>query len=149
MLMNYAVFNKNDGNVEIIEILSLHIWNKEELFGVRKKVSHNKRFSDNLVRIEMERKTHILTSKPFYLGLSILEIIKIVIYVFWFDYVKPKYGKKSKIMLRVYRYLYSLHKSKGHLIRYWNKVLKRNLILHIIINWKEYYLNKKTKRYLD
>ena len=45
----------------------------------------------------MERKTHILTNKPFYLGLSILEIIKIVIYVFWFDYVKPKYGKKVKL----------------------------------------------------
>ena len=32
-----------------------------------------------------------------YLGLSILELSKILMYEFWYDYVKPKYGKKSKL----------------------------------------------------
>ena len=36
-------------------------------------------------------------NKPICLGLSILEISKIVIYEFWFDYVKPKYGEKAKL----------------------------------------------------
>ena len=36
-------------------------------------------------------------NKPVCLGLSILEISKIVIYEFWFDYVKPKYGEKAKL----------------------------------------------------
>ena len=36
-------------------------------------------------------------NKPVYLGLSILEIGKIVMYEFWYDYVKPKYGKKAKL----------------------------------------------------
>ena len=36
-------------------------------------------------------------NKPVCLGLSILEKSKIVIYEFWFDYVKPKYGEKAKL----------------------------------------------------
>ena len=36
-------------------------------------------------------------NKPVYLGLSISEIRKIVMYKFWYDYVKPKYGEKAKL----------------------------------------------------
>ena len=36
-------------------------------------------------------------NKPVYLGLSILELSKILMYEFWYDYVKPKYGEKSKL----------------------------------------------------
>ena len=32
--------------------------------------------------------------KPVHLGLSILELSKILIYEFWYDYVKAKYVKK-------------------------------------------------------
>ena len=32
-----------------------------------------------------------------YLGLSILEISKTLIYDFWYDYVKPKYGDNVKL----------------------------------------------------
>ena len=35
-------------------------------------------------------------NKTVYLGLSILEIRKIVTYEFWYDYLKPKYGEKVK-----------------------------------------------------
>ena len=34
---------------------------------------------------------------PACLGLSILELKKILIYGFWYDYVKPKYSKKAKL----------------------------------------------------
>ena len=36
-------------------------------------------------------------SKPIYLGLSILEISKTLMYEFWYDYMKPKYGNKVKL----------------------------------------------------
>ena len=43
------------------------------------------------------RKTQTIISKPVYLGLSILELSKIVMYQFWCDYVKPKYDEKAKL----------------------------------------------------
>ena len=36
-------------------------------------------------------------NKPVYLGLSILELCKISMYEFWYDYVKPKYVEKAKL----------------------------------------------------
>ena len=36
-------------------------------------------------------------NKPVYLGLSILELSKIKMRVFWYDYVKPKYVEKGKL----------------------------------------------------
>ena len=34
-------------------------------------------------------------NKPVHLGLSILELSKTLMYEFWYDYVKPKYGEKA------------------------------------------------------
>ena len=36
-------------------------------------------------------------NKPVYLGLSILELSKILMHEFWYDHVKPKYGEKAKL----------------------------------------------------
>ena len=36
-------------------------------------------------------------NKRVHLGLSILELSKILIYEFWYDYVKSKYGEKVKL----------------------------------------------------
>ena len=36
-------------------------------------------------------------NKTVYLELSILELSKILMYEFWYYYVKPKYGEKSKL----------------------------------------------------
>ena len=44
-----------------------------------------------------KKEAEILMNKPVYLGLSIPEIRKILIYEFWYDYVTPKYGKKAKL----------------------------------------------------
>ena len=35
-------------------------------------------------------------TKPLYLGLSISEISKTLMYEFWYDYIKPKYGDNIK-----------------------------------------------------
>ena len=43
------------------------------------------------------KKTKVKMSKPIYLGLSILEISKILIYEVWYDYMKPKYGNNVKL----------------------------------------------------
>ena len=36
-------------------------------------------------------------NKPVYLGLSILEISKTLMYYFWYDYIKPKYQNNEKL----------------------------------------------------
>ena len=53
-------------------------------------------FTKNLLAIEM-RKTQILMNRPVYLGLSIIDMCKTVMYEFWYDYVKPKYGEKVNL----------------------------------------------------
>ena len=39
----------------------------------------------------------ILINKPVYLGLSILGLSEILMYEFWYDYVKRKYNEKLKL----------------------------------------------------
>ena len=36
-------------------------------------------------------------NKPLYLGMSILDISKTLMYKFWYDYFKPKYGDRAKL----------------------------------------------------
>ena len=36
-------------------------------------------------------------NKPVYLGLSMLELRKILMYEFWYGYAKPKDGEKVKL----------------------------------------------------
>ena len=43
------------------------------------------------------KKVKVKMNKPIYLGLSILEISKIIMYEFWYDYVKKKYGDMVKL----------------------------------------------------
>ena len=68
---------------------------------------HTKKFfTENLLAIEM-RKIGIVVNKPVYLGLSILELSKILMYEFWYDYLKRKYGEEGKIfyMDKIRKYL--------------------------------------------
>ena len=50
----------------------------------------------NLLAIEMKQ-IKVKMNKPVYLGLSVLEISKILMYEFWYDYIKSKYQNKAKL----------------------------------------------------
>ena len=52
--------------------------------------------TENVLAIEV-KKAQILMNKPNYLGLSILDLSKTVMYEFWYNYVKPKYGENAKL----------------------------------------------------
>ena len=41
------------------------------------------------------KKTKVKMNKPVYLGISILGISKILIFEFWYDYIKAKYKTKQ------------------------------------------------------
>ena len=52
--------------------------------------------SEDLSIIEI-KKTKVKKNKPIYLGLSVLEISKILMYGFWYNYMKPKYNNDVKL----------------------------------------------------
>ena len=66
-----------------------------ELFSTKSKLSYYKVFHKNLVSNRNEKKTEILMNKPVHLGLSIIQLSKILMYEFWYDYIKPKYCEKA------------------------------------------------------
>ena len=45
-------------------------------------------FSEDLLAV---KKTKVKMNKPVYLGMSILDISKTLMYELWYDYIKPKY----------------------------------------------------------
>ena len=53
-------------------------------------------FSKHLLAMEI-KKAQIAMNKLAYLGLSVLELSKILIHKFWYDILKPKYGEKAKL----------------------------------------------------
>ena len=71
----------------------------------------------------------ILMTKPVYLGLSILKLSKIVMYEFWYDYVKPKYVQKIKLC---YMETDIIYKKQILFIKTFEKMLKQALILQIM-----------------
>ena len=43
------------------------------------------------------KKVEVKMNKPIYLGQAILDISKTLMYEFWYDYNKPKYGDKARL----------------------------------------------------
>ena len=90
-----SVFGKTMENVRNrrdIEILKEKIW-KEKRNLLKNLII---RFDDNFMAIEM-RRTEVEMLKSIYVGQPILDISKTIMYEFWYDYLKPKYGDKIKL----------------------------------------------------
>ena len=96
-LMNNAVFGKTMENVRKHRDIKLVTTDMRKNQLVSEPNHHAvKCFSENLLAIET-KKTKVNMNKPIYLGLSILDISKILMYEFWYDYMKPKYGDNAKL----------------------------------------------------
>ena len=94
--MNNAVFGKTMENVRKYRDIKLVTTERRRNYLVSEPNYHTaKFFIENVLVIEM-KKTEMLMNKPVYLGLSLLELSKILMYEFLYDYVKPKYGEKAK-----------------------------------------------------
>ena len=96
-LMNNAVFGKTMENVRKHRDIKLVTTDKKRSKLVSEPNYHTMNcISENLSIIEMKR-TKAKMNKPIYLDLSILEISKILMYEFWYDYMKPKYDDHVKL----------------------------------------------------
>ena len=95
--MNNAVFGKTMENIRKHRNIELVTTDKK-----RKKLVSEPNYytinyiSEDLSIIEMN-KTKVKMNKPIYLGLLILDISKILMYEFWYDYMKPKYNVNVKL----------------------------------------------------
>ena len=95
--MNNSVFGKTMENVRNHRDIKLVTSDKrrKRLLSEPNYHSH-KKFSDHLMGIEM-KKTRIKINKALYLVASILDISKILMYEFWYEYLKRKYGDRVKL----------------------------------------------------
>ena len=96
-LMNNSVFGKTMENIRKHRDIKLVTTNRKRSKLVSEPNYHTiNLISEDLSIIEM-KKTKVKMNKPIYLGLSILEISKILMYEFWYDYMKPKYNNDVKL----------------------------------------------------
>ena len=91
-LMNNAVFGKTMENIRRHRDIKLVTTDKKinKLVSEPNYLTMND-ISEDLSIIEMN-KTRVKMNKPIYLGLSILDISKILMYEFLYDCMKSKYG---------------------------------------------------------
>ena len=96
-LGNNAVFRKTMKNIRKYRDIKLVTTEARKNYLVSEENYHTtKIFPENLLLIEIT-KTQILTNYFAYLDQSVLELSKMVMYEFWYDYVKTKYGGKVKL----------------------------------------------------
>ena len=96
-LMNNAVFGKTMENIRKHRNIKLVTTDKKRNKLVSEPNYHKINYiSEELSIIEMN-KTKVKMNKPIYLGLSILDISKILRYKFWYDYMKPKNNNNVKL----------------------------------------------------
>ena len=95
--MNNSVFGKTKENVRKHRDIKLVTTDKKRNQLVSKPNYHTtKHFSENLMSIEM-KKAKVKMNKPIYLGMSILDICKRLMYKFRYDYIKRQYHYKAKL----------------------------------------------------
>ena len=91
-LMNNAVFGKTMENIRKHKDIKLVTNEKAYLKNVMElNFKSGVLFGENLMGCEMG-KTKVVMNKPVYLSQAILDLSKIVMYEFHYDYMKPKYG---------------------------------------------------------
>ena len=96
-LMNNSVFGKTMENIRKHRDIKLVTTDKKRSKLVSEPNYHTiNLISEDFLIIEM-KKTKVKMNKPIYLGLSILEISKILMYEFWYDYIKPKYNDNVRL----------------------------------------------------
>ena len=96
-LKNNSVFGKTMENVMKHKDIKLVTTDKRRNQLVSEpNYDTTKYFSENLLAIEM-KKIKVKMNKTVYLGLSILEISKTLMYEFRYDCIKPKYQNNAKL----------------------------------------------------
>ena len=97
-LMNNSVFGKTMENIRNrVNVKLVNTQERLKKLVAKPNFRSRKIFSENLVSVHM-KKTSLLMIKPVYLGMCILDLSKTIMYDFHYNYIKPKYGVKAKLL---------------------------------------------------
>ncbi|KYN22663.1 hypothetical protein ALC57_04933 [Trachymyrmex cornetzi] len=100
-LMNNAVFGKTMENVRNhVDVKLLTKWDGRygaEAMIAKPNFYSRSVFAENLIAVEL-RKLEVKFNKPIYVGMCILDISKVCLYEFHYDYMLPLFRDKCKIM---------------------------------------------------
>ena len=125
-LINNAVFGKAMENVDIKLVTTER---RRNYLVPEPNYYTTKFFTENLLAIEM-KKTEITMKKPVYSRLSILDLSKTVMYEFWYDYIKPKYGENANLCyMDIGSFIAHV---KTIFTKTLQKILKKDLMLQIM-----------------
>ena len=98
-LMNNSVFGKTMENIRNrvdVKLVTSRI--KAVKLAAKPNFDRATIFDENLIAVHM-KKTKLYFNKPIYLGMSILDLSKTLMYDFHYNYIKTKYpGKMSKLL---------------------------------------------------
>ena len=95
----YKLMNNTVYGIEKMRNRTDAVSNKQRLFklDIKTKLYVTKTFGNNLVAIRKNNVTLTLKN-PAYVGMCILELSKVLMYEFYYDYIKNKYGNNSKTL---------------------------------------------------
>ena len=97
-LMNNSVFGKTMENIRNrVDVKLVNTKEKLRKLAAKPNFKGRKIFSENLVSVHM-KKTSLTMNKPVYLGMCILELSKIIMFDFHYNYIKSKYADKAKLL---------------------------------------------------
>jgi hypothetical protein len=97
-LMNNAVFGKTMENMRARVDIQLYTDEKLVLKQIAKpQFIQHKIYGENLIAVKQVKKTCKL-DKPIYIGVAVLDLSKLHMYKFHYDYIKPKYGANATLL---------------------------------------------------
>ena len=97
-LMNSSVFGKTMENIR--NQVNIRLVNNQKLLKkcvAKPNFDHSTVFDEDLVAVHM-MKTELVFNKPVYLGMSILDLSKTLMYEFHYSYIKKKFGSKANLL---------------------------------------------------
>ena len=97
-LMNNSVFSKTMENIrKHVNIKLVNNEKQAKKLAAKPNFERCAIFVENFIVIYM-KKTCIVYDKPVYLGMCILDLRKTLMYDFYYNYIKKKYGEKAKLL---------------------------------------------------
>ena len=97
-LMNNSVFGKTLENIRNrVDIRLISTDNVAQKLAAKPKNDCCTIFDENRIAVHM-KKTKLYINNPVYLGMSILDLSKSLMYDFHYNYIKAKYGDKAKLL---------------------------------------------------